>query len=191
MVSFTGHIAVGVLNLELKIHVDKRSVVCRRWKQHLPVSVYACNDTKSVAQLLERLRPKGENRQKVVLLCDEMKKLNLNYNPVAFCFLLRSVFELSAKAYCQDHNIKFIKLSGKEKPLIDILKMIIDHMTISATNQSKMKILHGSFTELRRKDGLLSITSLNQLAHNPYFSIGVSDICIRFGNLFPLLEAMN
>ena len=35
------------------------------------------------------------------------------------------------------------------------------------------------------------VTSMNQLVHNQKFSIQAGDIAGLFGNVFPLLEAMN
>jgi len=32
---------------------------------------------------------------------------------------------------------------------------------------------------------------MNQLVHNELFSVQPQDICTLFGNVFPLLEAMN
>jgi hypothetical protein len=53
------------------------------------------------------------------------------------------------------------------------------------------KVLHGAMAELGRSDGLLSVKSMNQLVHNPAFSVIPKDICTLFGNIYPLLEAMN
>jgi hypothetical protein len=46
-------------------------------------------------------------------------------------------------------------------------------------------------TELAKTDGLLSVTSLNQLVHNPTFSVNPGDISVMFFNIFPLLSEMN
>jgi hypothetical protein len=51
--------------------------------------------------------------------------------------------------------------------------------------------LHGAMAELGRSEGFLSVTSMNQLVHHPRFSVAPSDIAVLFGNIFPLLEAMN
>lgn len=45
--------------------------------------------------------------------------------------------------------------------------------------------------ELAKPTGLLSVTSMNQLVHNPAFSVTASDISSLFNNIFPLLEALN
>ena len=45
--------------------------------------------------------------------------------------------------------------------------------------------------ELGKPEGILSVTSMNQLVHNPTFSITSGDISSMFGNVFPLLFAMN
>ncbi|MGQ3087826.1 hypothetical protein, partial [Flavobacterium sp.] len=56
---------------------------------------YALNDPKRVTAMLKAFNPKG-NRAKVVTLRDEIKTLKLKNNPIAFCFILRSMFEISA-----------------------------------------------------------------------------------------------
>ena len=59
------------------------------------------------------------------------------------------------------------------------------------TNREFLKVLHGAMTELGRPEGILSVTSMNQLVHNPNFSVTTKDVSILFGNIYPLLEAMN
>jgi hypothetical protein len=51
--------------------------------------------------------------------------------------------------------------------------------------------LHGALTDLASPESILSVMSMNQLVHNPKFSVRASDISTMFGNIFPLLEAMN
>lgn len=155
-----------------------------------PKSV-AVNDPKHVANLLKKFAPRGVNRQKVVTLRDEIRKLKIADNPIAFCFLLRSMFEISAKAYSTDHNLNLTKSNGKEKTLVENLQGITKHLTDNNSNGAMVKVLHGAFTEISKPEGILSVTSMNQLVHNPGFSISPSDICILFSNIYPLLESMN
>lgn len=155
----------------------------------------AIDDPKAVARALKKFVPRGNNRDKVVVLRDEAKKLKLQDNPIAFCFILRSMFEISAKAYCDDHlasgGPSSTKPDGAEKSLVNLLREITGHLTNQKTDRVMVKTLHGALTELAKQDGVLSVTSMNQLVHNPKFSITASDICTLFGNIFPLLEAMN
>ena len=51
--------------------------------------------------------------------------------------------------------------------------------------------LHGAGAELAKAEGLLSVTSMNQLVHNAVFPAIASEICALFARVFPLLEAMN
>jgi hypothetical protein len=157
----------------------------------LPPKAVASNDPKHVANLLKKFNPRGKNREKVVALRNELQKLKINDNPIAFCFLLRSMFEISAKAYCADHGISRIDNKGKDKSLVQILSAINTHLTVGNTNTAMTKILHGAMTEIGNPDRLLSVTSMNQLVHNPLFSFIPNDICTLFGNIYPLLEAMN
>jgi len=134
-------------------------------------------------------------RDKIAALLVEIRTLKLETHPHAFCFLLRSLFELSAKAYCADHKTKGgpdpKRKDGSDKSLADLLRDIVKHLTNNGADKAKVKVLHGPMTELAKKDGLLSVTSMNQLVHHPYFSVSPPDICILFGNVFPLLEEMN
>lgn len=158
----------------------------------------AIHDQKAVKQTLRKFRPVGDNRQKVETLRKEALELNLEKNPLAFCFLLRSMFEISAKAYCDDHKASggpsTTKANGDNRSLVDILRDITNHITTSPSQKQDkaiVKTLHGAMTELGKPQGILSVTSMNQLVHNPSFSVTASDISTLFGNIFPLLEAMN
>jgi len=159
------------------------------------IAAVAVSDPKVIKRSLKKFRPLGNNRQKVVTLRDEAINLTIEKNPIAFCFLLRSMFEISAKAYCEDHKASggpsCKKADGQDRHLVDILRDITNDLTKQKTDQVMVRILHGALTELAKKEGILSITSMNQLVHNPSFSVVPSDICILFGNIFPLLEAMN
>lgn len=156
----------------------------------------ALDDPRMVMRALKKFVPLGNNRQKVVTLRDEAKRLKLDKNPIAFCFLLRSMFEISAKAYCVDHvatnsSLSFKKPNGDEKSLIVVLKDITQHLTQNNQDKTMVKVLHGATAELARPEGLLSVTSMNQLVHHPSFSVAPKDIAILFGNIFPLLETLN
>jgi hypothetical protein len=155
----------------------------------------ASNDPISVYKKLKAFKPRGKNREKLVTLLNEINLLKLNRHPHSFCFLLRSMFEISAKAYCADYKSSggpsYLKKDGTNKSLADILKEITKYITKNNSDKEKVKELHGAITELAKPEGLLSVTSMNQLVHNPSFSIQPSDISILFGNIFPLLEEMN
>lgn len=158
--------------------------------QAVPKAV-AVNDPKHVANLLKKFAPRGANRQKVVTLRDELKKLKIADNPIAFCFILRSMFEISGKAYSADHGLSMTKSGGKDKTLVEVLRGITTHLTNNNSNTQMVKVLHGAMTELGKPDGLLSVTSMNNLVHSPVFTISPTDLCTVFSNIYPLLEAMN
>ncbi|MGC2947266.1 hypothetical protein [Burkholderia ambifaria] len=156
----------------------------------------ATNDERSVKRSLRALKLFGPNRSKVETLRKEAMKLKLKDNPIAFCFLLRSMFEISAKAYCQDHASepgapKSTKADGSDRTLSDVLRDIVSHLTQNGTDKQMQRLLHGPHTEIQRKDGILSLTSMNQLVHNASFTIIPGDIPTLFANIFPLLEQMN
>ncbi len=153
------------------------------------------DDPKTVKKLLRKFSPRGSGREKVVLLRDEAISLNLNNNPLAFCFLLRSMFEISAKAYCKNTAASggptLKKSGGKDKTLVELLRGITNHLTKNNTDRSKKKELHGAMAELGNHEGLLSVTSMNQLVHNPNFLVSESEVSKLFWRVFILLEAMN
>jgi hypothetical protein len=148
-----------------------------------------------VTKLLKSFTPRGKHRDKVVTLKEEAELLNISKTPIAFCFLLRSMFEISAKAYCKDHassgGPSARKANGQEKSLAELLRDITKHLTVNNTDKEMTKALHGAIAELASKDSFLSVTSMNQLVHNPKFSVTPSHVATLFGNVFPLLEAMN
>lgn len=152
------------------------------------------NDKKQVKRRLNSFSPKGKNREKIASLQREMKFLDLDKNPMAFCFLLRSIFEISAKAYCIDHKsdgLSYTDNNGRDRPLVGVLRDITNHLTDNRKNMEVLRQLHGAMSEIAKNDGILSVTSLNQLVHNPTFSIHANDIAVTFGNIMPLLEALN
>ncbi|MGB7070107.1 MAG: hypothetical protein WBD22_11490 [Pyrinomonadaceae bacterium] len=155
----------------------------------------AIGDAKDVKRTLKLFTPAGANRQKVVTLKLEAQRLELAKTPLAFTFLLRSMFEVSAKAYCADHAAAggpaLKRQDGGDRSLADVLRDITVHLTNNKTDKEMVKALHGAMTELGKQEGMLSVTSMNQLVHNTKFSITPHDVATRFGNVFPLLQAMN
>jgi hypothetical protein len=160
---------------------------------------YSISDPRTVKTELKRFNPRGSNRAKVATLRDEAIKLDITKTPLAFSFLLRSMFEISAKAYCDDNNISLTYLKKKrdgsaqltDKTLIELLKEVTNHLTNNNADKARKRLLFGAIAELGRKDGILSVTSMNQLVHNPAYSITSGDISTLFGNIYPLLEFMN
>lgn len=120
-----------------------------------------------------------------------MCALDIKKTPMAFCFLLRSAFEISAKEFCSENNISIVKKGNQNKTLAELLNDAVNHLTEDGKNPGMQKVLHGARTEITKSEGILSVTSMNQLVHNSTFAIAPSDICTIFGNIYPLLEAMN
>lgn len=144
---------------------------------------------------LKELKLHGPNRTKIESLRLEIGKLKIKDNPIAFCFLLRSIIELSAKAYCQDHSAdgldSYDKAKNKDKILAKLLGELTQHMTKNGADKIVEKSLQGAMTELGKADGILSITSMNALVHNPNFSVLPSEIPLIFHRIFPLLQNLN
>jgi hypothetical protein len=149
------------------------------------------DDVKAVRKMLRSLSPTGMNSAKVVTLLNEIATINISTHPHAFCFVLRSIFEISAKAYCGIHGLKTRKENGDDLELKQLLLNVTNQLTNKMKDRSKMRELHGALNELREGAGVLSVTSMNQLVHNKTFSVKDTHICAVFSNIFPLLEAMN
>ena len=155
-------------------------------------------DPKSVKITLKKFNPKGNNRQKVVTLRDEALNLDLIKNPIAFCFLLRSMFEISAKEYSKDNSLPLENVktkngvtTKKEKTLLELLRGATAHLTNNSKNINVVRELHGALAELAKSESMLSVTSMNQLVHSTNFSIIPSDISTMFNNICPLLSLLN
>jgi len=152
------------------------------------------NDPRHVSAALKKLSPRGSNREKVVSLKNELLALKIKDNPIAFCLLLRSIFEISAKVFANESNISLTKVNGTktiDKSLLELLKEITLKLTSNNTNAPMVKVLNGATTEMSQPGRILSVTSMNQLVHNITYSVSPTDICTSFGNVYPLLEAMN
>jgi hypothetical protein len=158
-------------------------------------NAHSTNDPRSVASLLRNFKPKGNKRAKLVTLLNEIKKLDVMETPHAFCFVLRSMFEVSAKAYCADHSSnggpKTVEANGNDRALVNVLKDVVGHLTYNKQNKAMTRTLHGAITELANSESVLSVTSMNQLVHNTSYVVNGTNICTLFANVFPLLEEMN
>ncbi|HVX12042.1 MAG TPA: hypothetical protein VHC22_12750 [Pirellulales bacterium] len=155
----------------------------------------ATDDPRAVIRALKSFSPVGNRREKLVTLLDEARTLKLERHPHAFCFVLRSMFEISAKAYCADHlksgGPKAAKATGEDRLLVEVLRDITAHLTKNNTDKEMKKTLHGAMAEMAKSSGFLSVTSMNQLVHHPTFSVKDTHISSLFFNIFPLLAAMN
>lgn len=158
-------------------------------------SAHPANDPRAVAILLKKFKPKGAGRSKLATLLTEAKLMDIMSTPHAFCFVLRSMFEVSAKAYCDDHastgGPKAVEPNGRDRELIKILRDIVQHLTANKSDKAMTRALHGAITELGNPESVLSVTSMNQLVHNPRYVINGASVCNLFANVFPLLEEMN
>ncbi|YCH30447.1 hypothetical protein M1D48_20550 [Erwinia sp. D4-22] len=160
------------------------------------VTATSTHDIKTVRRHLRGLKLYGNHRSKLVDIKKEMLELKIDATPIAFVFLLRSMVELSAKAFCEDKKLEpnaptCKKKDGSDKTLGDTLRDVVDFLTQKKQDRQMLKLLHGPITELNRPDGILSVTSMNQLVHNPAFIIRSTDIPALFSSIFPLIENMN
>ena len=166
-----------------------------QFTRSLKTKALSLGDPRSVTRKLKKFYPKGINREKLVTLLDEARTLKLEKHPFSFCFLLRSMFEISAKAYCADHDSsggpKMVKSSGEDRNLKDVLMDVVQHLTQREQNKPMTKLLHGAKVDLAKSDAILSVTSMNQLIHNPQFAVNEKNIASVFHNIYPLLEEMN
>jgi len=160
----------------------------------------AVTDSRYLPTMLKKLVVYGNGREKIVALKDEASKLNVEKHPLSFCFTLRSMLELSARAYCTDNGISLTehpkgKTSGKmDKKLIAILREAKDDILLKLPKEDKAAItkeLHGAFAELNLKESFLSVTTLNQLIHGATMMTSSGHISAVFANLLPLLQHLN
>lgn len=152
------------------------------------------NDPASVKRTLGAFKPLGNGREKVVTLLNEAKQIDIKKTPLAFCFVLRSMFEISAKVYCEDNGILTKKSDGNDRLHIEMLRDVTKHLTttgVKSADKEMKKSLHGALANLASPEGLLSVTSMNQLVHSTTFSATPADVCTTFHNVFPLLREMN
>lgn len=154
----------------------------------------ATTDSRSIRSVLKGFHPVGKGREKVVTLTEEAWKLNIDKTPLAFCFVLRSMFETSAKAFCKDQGAAAgLKASkdGNDRKLVDVLRDITKFLTDNGKDKDMQKRLHGAMADIATADSLLSVTSMNNLVHSPSFSVTEHHVSTVFHNVFPLLEEMN
>lgn len=161
-------------------------------KKRRKVSAVPLEDPRAVKRALKNLKIYGNDSGKIQSLKIEAYKLNLETHPTAFCFLLRSLFELSAKAYADQHSISlYDHKKNRDLSLVDSLRKIVDYLTQQKKDMQMLKKLHGPMEELAIHDGILSITAMNQLVHNLRYISDSTQIPVAFARVFPLLEEMN
>jgi hypothetical protein len=112
-------------------------------KQAAAQKAIATGDPRAVKRLFQDFQPVGKRREKLVALKEEIVTLDLRRTPLAFCFVLRSMFELSAKAYCSDHAASggpsATKAGGEERYLVEVLRDITNHLTTNKTTNKADK----------------------------------------------------
>ena len=157
----------------------------------------ALDDPRSPARDLKRFTPAGTTSSKLVNLRDEAVKLKLDKTPIAFCFLLRSMFELSARAYCLTNKIPQVHIpkkkgdKPKDKSLAELLSESATHLIARRTDPTVIGKLRNADTEIKNKSSILSVTGMNQLVHAPNIIITPQQAAIGFHKIFPLLEELN
>lgn len=146
---------------------------------------------KQVKALLKGMMINGNQRSKVAALRDEILQLKIDKTPIAFCFILRSMFEISADIFCSENKIQTFKITKNGKKDFTLKEKLEEVKNFIIAGGVNSKAMHGAMTELAKRDGILSVMSLNQIVHNVNFSLAPADICRVFSNIYPLLEAMN
>lgn len=153
------------------------------------------DDPRSVYKCLKRFTPRGHSREKLVFVLEEARRLRLDKHPLSFCFLIRAMFELSAKAYCADHKssgLSITKPDGSDRKLKDVLTDIGNHLTNNMKgNHPNTRIVQPALSELNDSKSLISLTAMNQTVHSKTFSLDEHHVSRRFHNVFPLLELLN
>jgi len=152
-------------------------------------------DPKAIQRWFKQFHPTGNGREKLMVLVDEARTLSVEKHPHAFCFLVRCMFEISAKLYCNDNKLAAgapkTSKNGVDRNLKDILDDICTFQVGNPPDKAKQKELHSAMVILAKPDSFLSVTSMNQLIHNTVFVTDASNIGKLFGNVSPLLLSMN
>lgn len=164
-------------------------------KKFASVTALPWTDPKAITRWFKSFHPKGKGREKLMVLVDEARSMNIEKHPHAFCFLVRCMFEISAKLYCEDNkNVtgapKTTK-NGNDRNLKDILDEICKFQVGTPPDKTKQKQLHSAMVVLGNPNSILSVTSMNQLIHNPVFVTDAASIGKLFGNVSTLLLSMN
>lgn len=172
---------------------SKESNNSSRTKSERKKCSYGLADWHSVRKVLRSFKPHGVGNEKIVTLKDEMLQLDISKNPLAFSFLLRSMIEISLKSYAENNSAAFELFENKEKNRDRPLKKIVNDAIIffEKIDVSNQKKLYPAKSTLSNDNSILSVTSLNQLIHNPKYSLSSTDICVGFHNIFPLIELLN
>jgi len=147
-----------------------------------------------VKQLLRTYAPRGKDAQKLATLVGELKLLNIAKTPFATCFIIRSIIEIAAKQFAAANGVSMIKQTPngpKDKPILTVLaecraELVKGH----PPKDPHVRSLDNAMATLSNKRGSVSIDALAQLHHHPRFAIKVSDLCIEFSNIFPLLKEL-
>lgn len=158
------------------------------------VRTLALGDPKSVRRELRRFVPKGKRSSKVVDLLEEAKQLKFEKTPICFCFLLRSMFEISVRDYCATYRLPTteVKKGGtREKSLADLLVDAGAHI-VSTTSDSGIKgKIRTASAEIKSPHSLLSVSVMNALVHSATATITPAHIISGFHKIFPLLVELN
>lgn len=152
------------------------------------------DDPRSVKRELRRFAPRGNSSSKIVTLLEEAKKLNVASTPICFCFVLRSMFDLSASAYCSKHRLptfKTTKNGTKEKSLAELLGDASKHLQANSQDRATISALRTAGTEITSSQSVLSIPVMNQLVHSGTATITEAHVVSGFHKVFPLLVELN
>lgn len=160
------------------------------------VKTLSLSDPKSVRRELRKFAPKGKSSSKVVDLLNEAKKLKLEETPISFCFVLRSMFELSVLDYCSANGIAFKTTDPKtgktkEKSLADLLVAAGTQISSGTKDKTLASAIKTAVSEIKHRDSVLSVPVMNALVHSATFTITPPQIVSGFHKIFPLLVALN
>lgn len=148
------------------------------------------DDPRSVYRTLSKFAPTGTNSSKVVTLLFEARKLKLDKHPISFCFLLRSMLEISARTYCSGKKLStFNQKKNRDMTLSEILRHVAKDIATRSADQAVKD--HMDTAQAEVNGGQLSVFMLNQLVHMPNVIPTQDQIIAGFHKIFPLLEELN
>lgn len=137
---------------------------------------------------------KGIYGSKIMAVRDEMMEIKIPKTPMAFMVLNRMLLELSLKYYATLKNINIIDpKNNQEHQVTKIIELCFEEIINDVSGKVdliKKRNLNPSIIELRKKDSIFGLTSMNQIVHNNYHTVSSSDACLTFSNSFPFIEEL-
>lgn len=171
----------------------KTPVSAKKVTQAKPApSTPPANDWRSVRASLKALSITHPARAKISQLREEIAALDGESCVLVFCAAMRSLLEMSVRAYAQLHGIPAQDAGGTDKKFRVLLDDVVKHYnalaTTDKTSATQLKSAQGEFTDPKKP---LSWQWLSDMNHNHVAYAGPADILTQFHKVLPILQKLN